>query len=141
MWLICITMTLCISIDLAYSISLAAFSSQKCTPQLVSQPVSDTFQFIDHFFLSYFWLYPLLYVFWPSTRRIKEQSDYRNSVEQVFLGRDSNTSDTSTILSSTNLPQTSKGFLRLGEPMVESYRLTAEEDVQIRKPQATYSAS
>jgi hypothetical protein len=47
-------------------------------------PVYSFIKFLDRFFMGYFWVYPLLYYWWVSSRRLREQESYDKSVSSIM---------------------------------------------------------
>ena len=79
MWMIVLTLLFSSIYDLVYTLVIF-YSSQDCHPRTVRQGVWDFFEFTDRFVLLYIWVYPVLYVFWPSTRVKIQEQNYRNSL-------------------------------------------------------------
>lgn len=116
MWIVCLSMTFCVFVDLIYSLGVYACTDADCNPSYLSMPFYSLFKFIDRFFMYYAWVYPLIYVFWPSAKGLKEEEDHRNSVKTL---RESEYGPTSSILSDSQEQdrKPSTGFLkRDGEP-------------------------
>jgi hypothetical protein len=76
MWMIIYTMVFCAFFDFCYSVCVFIFYSLDCTPQRIPWWLDSTFKFMDRFIAYYLWLYPLLWIFWPSIRRVDEQKRY-----------------------------------------------------------------
>jgi hypothetical protein len=80
-------------------------------------PLYSFFKFIDRFFMYYFWVYPLLYVFWPTSRRQKEEESYNSSVASISASDDSDPYDVYDYHFEKK-PRKSQGFL-LDTPTVQ----------------------
>lgn len=50
---------------------------------VVGYGIFSLFKLFDRFISTYLWLYPILYVFWPNTRRKNEENNYNVSINSL----------------------------------------------------------
>lgn len=71
MWLVISGCFAAVLVDLVYSLWLFFTADSECHIEYLSQGVYDGIQYFDTLMMYFFWVYPLLYVFWPSVRTSK----------------------------------------------------------------------
>ena len=110
MWLICLTLLFCMFIDFLYSLSVFFFTDN-CSPQHIKQGAYDTIDFLNTFFILFFWIYPVLYVFWPGVRVTRYEQNYEKWIESRSMVSESETISESSFRYSDYKKQSS--FLKL----------------------------
>lgn len=120
MWMIIYTLVFCAFFDFCYSVSVFFFYSVDCTPQRIPWWLDSTFKLLDRFIAYYIWLYPLLWLFWPTIKRHDEQKQYERSVKWLLAGSEVS-SKTQKIMSSDGTDQllNSKDKVYLETPNIE----------------------
>lgn len=123
MWVICLSMLFCVFFDTLYTLGVYLWSSHTCDPQVLPQVWSDTMQLLDYFFFYYAWVFPLLYVFWPTQWRVREEENYNASVMSLLEATGTASHDSIVSLDEPYDRKPSKGWLRKAsedeEPLVE----------------------
>ena len=66
MWIVIATLLFSTLFDLIYSIAVFFLYADQCYPQRISQTWDSLWKFIDRFVTQVVWIYPVIWVFWPS---------------------------------------------------------------------------
>ena len=123
MWMVIFSLLFGVVFDTTYTLTVFFAADQDCNFPNVKQWLPDTYQLFDRFFMYFFWVYPLLYVFWPSVKTLKEQKDYHSSLLALLSPSEDDLSNNSSFISGQALPKKQiSSFLRSNTPlMVEEY--------------------
>ena len=84
MWIIIYTMLSCTVFDFIYSLCIFILYSPECTPQRIPYWLDSTFKFMDRFIAYYLWLYPLLWMFWPTKKNLEKEKKYRRTMKYLY---------------------------------------------------------
>ena len=84
MWIIIFTMLGCSLFDFCYSLAIFFLYTPECTPARIPFCLDSTFKFLDRFIAYYLWLYPLLWMFWPTKKNLDARKKYTKTMRYLY---------------------------------------------------------